>query len=400
VGDINKAYTNYGSNRKNLIVISICKDGSDSTVKNKATLAGILYPVISGSSGGSTIFSSYGISYTPTITLINPQKKIVEKDIWPTSKLLTTLKKYSINGPAIDFVGTWSGQGVYYRNSDSATWVKLASPADHIALGDCDGDTIDDLIGIWPDQGGVWVRYSKTGNWANLSPAAKHIAAGDMNGDGKDELLGTWDGQGVFYREPTGAWEYVASPADLVEAGDLDGDGTDDCIGLWPSQDGVWVKYSSTGAWSRLSSAARDIAAGDMNGDGREDFVGTWDDQGVFYLNSISGAWVKLGSPAEQVTCGDLDGDGIDDLIGLWTSQGGVWVKYSKSGTWEKLSSPTNDIAVGRMRAVVPMSVEKTAETVAPVDKHVGFPESGFRLTNELEQEPGVFKFKAEKEKK
>ena len=65
-----------------------------------------------------------------------------------------------------DFVGTWDGQGVYYRNSDTGTWTKMASPANLIAVGDLDGDAIDDLIGIWPGQGGVWVKYSKTGAWA------------------------------------------------------------------------------------------------------------------------------------------------------------------------------------------------------------------------------------------
>ena len=52
----------------------------------------------------------------------------------------------------VDFLGTWDGQGVYYRNSDyrrvGEAWPTpghLWSPA-----GDLDGDGIDDLIGIWP----------------------------------------------------------------------------------------------------------------------------------------------------------------------------------------------------------------------------------------------------------
>ena len=54
-----------------------------------------------------------------------------------------------------DFLGTWDGQGVYYRNSLSGIGVKMASPADLITAGDLDGDGIDDLIRIWPSQGGV-----------------------------------------------------------------------------------------------------------------------------------------------------------------------------------------------------------------------------------------------------
>jgi hypothetical protein len=250
-----------------------------------------------------------------------------------------------------DLIGAWSGQGVYYRNSDNGAWVKLGSPADLIATGDLDGDGIDDLIGIWPGQGGVWVKYSKTGDWAKLASTARHIAAGDINGDGRVDLVGTWDGQGTYYRNSiTGAWVKLGSPATLLTTGDLDGDGTDDLIGIWPSQGGVWVKYSHNGAWAQLSSTALDIATGDMNGDGRADFLGTWSEQGTYYRNSVTGAWVKLGSEATQVTAGDLDADGTDDLIGIRPSQGGVWAKYSKTGAWEKLSSTAIDIATGKMR--------------------------------------------------
>ena len=261
-----------------------------------------------------------------------------------------------------DFVGTWDGQGVYYRNSDIGAWVKLASPATLVTVGDLYGDGIDDLIGIWPTQGGVWVKNSANGTWVKLSTTARHIGTGDMNGDGRVDLLGTWDGQGVYYRNSmNGSWGKLASPATLVTSGDLDGDSKDDLIGIWPTQGGVWVKYSKTGAWSQLSSTARDIAAGDMNGDGRDELLATYDGQGVYYRNSFTGAWVKMATPADQVTCGDLDADGEDDLIGIWPGQGGVWVKYSKTASWSKLSSTAKDLSSGKMRAggggSIPMGV-------------------------------------------
>lgn len=253
--------------------------------------------------------------------------------------------------PTEDLLATWDGQGVYYRNSDTGAWVKMATPATMVACGDIDGDGIDDVIGLWPTQGGIWIKFSSTGGWAKLSSTAAHIAAGDMNGDGRDDLLGTWDGQGVFYRDSvTGAWVKMATPATMITAGDIDGDGTDDLIGIWPSQGGVWVKYSQSGLWARLASTAADIASGDMNGDGRDDLLATWVGQGVFYRDSITGAWVKLGSEASQVACGDLDGDGTDDLIGIWPSQGGVWAKYSRTGLWAKLSTTARDITAGVMR--------------------------------------------------
>jgi hypothetical protein len=146
-------------------------------------------------------------------------------------------------------------------------WIKLASPATLITTGDLDGDNIDDLIGIWPTQGGVWAKYSKTGTWSKLSTSARDMATGDMNGDGRKDLIGTWDGQGVYYKNSiNGAWVKISVPGEQVTAGDLDGDGTDDLIGLWASQGGIWVKYSKTTSWSKLSSPARDITAGEMRG--------------------------------------------------------------------------------------------------------------------------------------
>jgi len=50
-------------------------------------------------------------------------------------------------------LGTWSKQGVYYRDSDTGAWVKMATPATQVAAGNIDGDGVDDLLGIWPSQG-------------------------------------------------------------------------------------------------------------------------------------------------------------------------------------------------------------------------------------------------------
>ena len=249
-----------------------------------------------------------------------------------------------------DCVGTWDGQGVYFKNFVTGTWTLLASPADLIACGDLYGDGKDDLIGIWPSQGGVWVKNSSNGSWTKLSSTGRSIAADDMNGDGRVDLLGTWDGQGVYYRDSvSGNWVLMATPADKVTAGDLDGDGKADLIGIWTGQAGVWVKYSKTGSWSHLGSSPRDIATGDMNGDGRLDLLGTWDGQGVYYRNSISGQWVLMASPADQIAAGDLDGDGKDDLIGIWAGQAGLWVKYSQTGNWSYIGSSARDIASGKM---------------------------------------------------
>jgi len=252
-----------------------------------------------------------------------------------------------------DLVGSWSNQGVYYRNAITGYWNNLYHSCYIGDVGDMNGDGIDDLVGVWWGVSGIWVRYSASEQWELLASTPTDLALGDMTGNGRTDLLGTWSGDGVYYRNSvTGAWVKMASPAEKITAGDLDGDGIDDLIGTWPSQGGVWVKFSSTGQWEQLANSPSDITTGDMTGNGRADLVGNWSAQGVFFRDSVSGTWVKIATPATAIGVGDLDGDGIDDLIGVWPGQGGVWVKYSSTGQWENLASAAVWVSAGKMRSI------------------------------------------------
>jgi hypothetical protein len=251
-----------------------------------------------------------------------------------------------------DLVGTWDGQGVYYR-TDGGNWIYLASPALHVAAGDLDGagDGTGDLAGVWGST--LWALKSNTQAWVNVGSAPDDLVIGDMDGGGYGEIVGTWSTQGVYYLNVLGGstWTYMATPATMIAAGDLDGDGIDDLIGVWPSQAGTWVKYSQTGTWSYIGSTPRHIATGDMDGDGRDDLLGTWDGQGVYWRKSQTGAWNYLGTPATLITSADMDGDGKDDVVGIWPSQAGVWTKYSSTNQWDYLSSTVRDLSSGKMRA-------------------------------------------------
>jgi len=288
--------------------------------------------------------AAYVSGYTDSIDF--PVKNPYQRDQGGTDAFIT---KLSISQVKDDLLGTWDGSGVWYRNSETGSWVKMSTPADLVSAGDLDGDNTADLIGVW--SSGLWVKYSSSGSWARLTTLLPNdIASGDMDGDGRDDVLGTWS-SGVWYKNSvSGAWVKMSVvSANLVAAGDLDGDNTDDLVGVWSS--GLWVKLSSTGTWAKLTtSLPNQIASGDMNGDGRDDVLGTWA-SGVWYKDSVSGTWVKMCSvPAYLVTAGDIDGDGTDDLIGTWSS--GVWVKYSETGTWKKICTPLPmDIDAGLFRS-------------------------------------------------
>jgi len=79
-----------------------------------------------------------------------------------------------------DLLGTWTGQGVYYRDSADGSWTKMATPAGQIVCGDLDGDGADDLIGIWPTLGGVWVKYSNDNTRSKIFSRADLIACGKI----------------------------------------------------------------------------------------------------------------------------------------------------------------------------------------------------------------------------
>lgn len=242
----------------------------------------------------------------------------------------------------MDFLATWSDSGLYFRDSMSASWERITAPATQFTAGDLDGDKIDDLIGMWPNNPGVFVRFSSTGTWAQVVvQKPTWMSVGDMNGDGRTEVLGNWIEAGVYFADPVRlTWERITSPATQITACDLDGDGKDDLIGMWPEAPGVLARLSSSGTWVRLAWQNPDwISVGDMNGDGRTDFLGSWPEAGVYFRDSRSGTWVQITSPATQITAGDLDGDGKDDLIGVWPGDPRIMARLSHDGTWLQLDS-------------------------------------------------------------
>ena len=245
-----------------------------------------------------------------------------------------------------DLIGSWAGQGVYWRNSDTGEWAYVGSYATRVSAGDLDGDGVDDILGAWAGSG-LWVKYSSTGQWTLMATPPDWIAVGDMNSDGKLDLLGIWAGV-IWVRDGgTSLWATLSSGADRIEAGDIDGDGKADLIGNWPGN-GVWVKHSTTGQWELLASPAEWIATGDLNGDSKVDLLGIWDGT-IWSRDTATGQWTALSYGADKIAAGDLDADGKADLIGNWPDSG-VWVKYSTTQSWERLASVADSISTGRLR--------------------------------------------------
>ena len=65
-----------------------------------------------------------------------------------------------------NIIGSYD-MGKYYRDSVTAVWTKITSSAEQLVSCDLNGDSRDDLIGIWPD--GVWIRYTVSNTWKKIS---------------------------------------------------------------------------------------------------------------------------------------------------------------------------------------------------------------------------------------
>ena len=91
------------------------------------------------------------------------------------------------------------------RDSATGTWHGFAGD---ITTGDVDGDEIDDLIGIWPTQGGVWVKYST--DWGALVFHRPGHLGGEDEGfreGGEAQLEGTLGGATIELPFPMGGTE-------------------------------------------------------------------------------------------------------------------------------------------------------------------------------------------------
>ncbi len=135
--DLNKAYEEYDQNKGGLIVIAAFNSGSDSKCEqwdngelSTSAVEKVKYPSISGDAGGLTINNDYGPSAYPTVILIDPARKIVENDIYPTSDIESTLKKYDIGVTEIAVNGENVSASSFAVKFLSSRQVSFISPVD------------------------------------------------------------------------------------------------------------------------------------------------------------------------------------------------------------------------------------------------------------------------------
>lgn len=221
-----------------------------------------------------------------------------------------------------------------------------------IAVGDFNGDGIDDVAAIYEytnNQMGIWLFQGRAAGtfyhdrvcYSNNYDASKvtgRVTAGDYNGDGKDELAAFYDyGNNLIklWRFTINAnyataqdivmqstWFSAPAITGTVTSGDYNGDGKDDIaafydygnnrMGLWKWEYSgpnsmVEKKYGESKSFNATKIAGR-VASGDANDDGRDDIMVMYN-----YGNRLMKLWMFPGVAAlsipHDITCVSNDFD-------------------------------------------------------------------------------------------
>ena len=252
-----------------------------------------------------------------------------------TKGVVASIGSVTRSGADVDLrlqVFLFTSSGLSTTPANSAT----LGAGGHIAVGDVDGDSIDDVLISHIDSGTIaLMQGSATGAYTNFltstssnfilgtTNAARDIFLDDFDGDG-DLDIAAIDGPSVLvWLRGTSATEYLAyshpfdNPLEYLRRGP-----GQELIGLHGLQGAIErIRIDGTGAFTvtRHSTNRRvtDLAIGDFNGGG-DDLVLLEQDErsvGVLHASGYTHSQIGLSATMRSVVTGDFDnGNGGDDV--------------------------------------------------------------------------------------
>lgn len=227
--------------------------------------------------------------------------------------------------------------------------VSLQPFAIAIALGDFDGDGLDDVALSGAQQDGAIVKLASGAG--SFGPAVVYgtfdsptsVEVGDIDGDGKlDLVLPGGGGLAVLIGDGAGGFTAAvltgpAASTSRAALADFDGDGRTDVCVTASSSLGAWVLRSTGGgvlavqATLSLPNLAADVAIADFSRDGHLDLaVGVYGTAGVRTFTGGANPFQFTASsvqssvtPAFRVVGGDFERDVAPDLVVIPNTVGG-----------------------------------------------------------------------------
>lgn len=260
-----------------------------------------------------------------------------------------------------------SGTGMIRRFSSRGEFLNAFEPypkfkgAIRVAVGDVDGEGVDEVITAPGPGGGPQVRVFEVDGtprsqffaFSEKSRTGLFVSTGDVDGDGVEDLLVSQDAGGegwVKAFNPDGKELIALRPFDYtrrsirVAAGDLDGDGLADIVsGMGGSGTQRVRVYRSDGeflsefdAYAKAQGVGVFVAVGDVDGNGTREIViapdrGAAPTVKIFDLKgNLLKSFLAYGSGFRggvRIETGDVNRDRVDEIYAIPGPSGGPHVR-------------------------------------------------------------------------